>query len=232
MELSSYSPPLSVNSSLNTGGIRRFSFPDAHRRCRRVVARSPSLVSSCSYGCSTSGSSSSSFLGASIAKNCDVRRSVAVKKSGRSFFVVSGIFERFTERAIKAVMLSQREAKALGSDSVSTQHLLLGLVSEDRAPDGFLGSGITIDVAREVVRSLWPEDHRSSGNVEALPVDTSATDMAFSTSTKRVFEAAVEYSKTMGYNYIAPEHIAIGLFTVDDGSASRVLMRYEFSTIC
>lgn len=145
--------------------------------------------------------------------------------------MVSGIFERFTERSIKAVMFSQREAKALGKDIVDTQHLLLGLVAEDRAPGGFLGSGITIDVAREAVRGLWQEeDNQKDGNggesLRQEQSETSATDVPFSSSTKRVFEAAVEYSKTMGYNFIAPEHIAIGLFTVDDGSADRVFKRY------
>lgn len=154
------------------------------------------------------------------------KNTVALKKSRRSFFVVSGIFERFTERSIKAVMFSQREAKALGKDMVYTQHLLLGLVAEDRAPDGFLGSGITIDAARAAVRSLWKEDDQDDGDrVNLQPSETSATDVPFSSSTKRVFEAAVEYSRTMGYNYIAPEHIAIGLFTVDDGNANRVLKR-------
>lgn len=49
--------------------------------------------------------------------------------------------------------------------------------------------------------------------------------MPFSISTKRVFEAAVEYSRTLECQYIAPEHIAVGLFTVDDGSAGKVLKR-------
>ncbi|KAL2533960.1 Chaperone protein ClpD [Abeliophyllum distichum] len=123
-------------------------------------------------------------------------------------------------------MYSQREAKALGKDMVFTQHLLLGLVAEDRDPAGFLGSGITIDAAREAVRKIWQNDEENenkSGSVAQS--ETSATDVPFSVSTKRVFEAAVEYSRTMGYNFIAPEHICIGLFTVDDGSAGRVLKR-------
>ncbi|OMO52318.1 Chaperonin ClpA/B [Corchorus olitorius] len=141
------------------------------------------------------------------------------------------VFERFTERAIKAVILSQREAKSLGKDMVFTQHLLLGLIGEDRDPNGFLGSGIKIEKAREVVRSIWQSssldsgEDTSSGSGKQEGSVVSSTDVPFSISTKRVFEAAVEYSRTMGYNFIAPEHIAIGLFTVDDGSAGRVLKR-------
>lgn len=164
-----------------------------------------------------------------------IRKLPGSSRSNRSLYVACGLFEKFTERAVKAVMFSQREAKALGAEMVFTQHLLLGLVGEDRGPGGFLGSGIMVDAAREAVKSIW---HSSSGS-DRGDADTnesaqgaqvaevsSATDVPFSPSTKRVFEAAVEYSRTMGYNFIAPEHIAIGLFTVDDGSAGRVLKRY------
>lgn len=232
----SCSPPLSVNCVLNSGPLRRVSASAAHRRCQKSVSFPPNCPPSASCAatatssaCSTSSSSSSSssyYFGISLSKNSGLHRNgtVSLKKPRRSFFVVSGIFERFTERSIKAVMFSQREAKALGKDMVYTQHLLLGLVAEDRASGGFLGSGITIEVARSAVQSLWREDNQSDGNGEGQS-ETSATDVPFSTSTKRVFEAAVEYSKTMGYNFIAPEHIAIGLLTVDDGNANRVLKR-------
>lgn len=158
-------------------------------------------------------------------------------KRKRRVFVVSAVFERFTERAIKAVIFSQREAKALGKDMVFTQHLLLGLIAEEEEyrrrsspADGFLGSGITIDEARRVVRSIW-NDQISGSTTDGVVVDDSntrlfsAADVSFSISTKRVLEAALEYSRTRGYNFIAPEHIAIGLFTDDDGSAARVLGR-------
>lgn len=113
---------------------------------------------------------------------------------------------------------------------VYTQHLLLGLIAEDRDPQGFLGSGITIDKAREAVWSIWDEANSDSKQEEEVSSSSTSysksTDMPFSISTKRVFEAAVEYSRTLECQYIAPEHIAVGLFTVDDGSAGRVLKRY------
>ncbi|KAJ6386719.1 hypothetical protein OIU78_016619 [Salix suchowensis] len=111
---------------------------------------------------------------------------------------------------------------------VFTQHLLLGLIIEDRDPNGFLGSGIKIDIAREVVKSIWQRESDSAEASESVSKGergVSNSDVPFSVSTKRVFEAAIEYSRTMGHNFIAPEHIAIGLFTVDDGSAGRVLNR-------
>ncbi|MQL78586.1 hypothetical protein Taro_011016 [Colocasia esculenta] len=144
-------------------------------------------------------------------------RGVRCVRRGRRAATISAVFERFTERAIKAVIFAQKEARALGGDMVFTQHLLLGLIAEDRSTDGFLGSGITVDRAREAVRSIW------GGAAPATSASGQATDVPFSVSTKRVFDAAVEYSRSMRCNFVAPEHIAIGLLTVDDGSAGQVL---------
>ncbi|XP_015937686.1 chaperone protein ClpD, chloroplastic [Arachis duranensis] len=124
-------------------------------------------------------------------------------------------------------MFSQKEAKSLGSDLVYTQHLLLGLIAEeDRSTDGFLASGITVEKARDAVRSIWQrigsarDDARDAGEKGG-----SASHVPFSISAKRVFEAAVEYSRSLGHKFVAPEHIAVALVKVDDGSASRVLYR-------
>ncbi|KAI3727125.1 hypothetical protein L1987_66934 [Smallanthus sonchifolius] len=189
----------------------------------RPVSRISSKQFTRSRTCNTT-SSSSSYFGVSIShKPLKSKNSSNFTRRRGSFYVVAGVFERFTERAIKAVMYSQREAKALGKDTVFTQHLLLGLIAEDRSPGGFLESGINIDAAREAVRSIW--DDEDDDKKDGVDTSSSATDVAFSNSTKRVFEAAVEYSRTMGYKFIAPEHIAIGLLTVDDGSAGRVLQK-------
>ncbi|KAK7410969.1 hypothetical protein VNO78_02247 [Psophocarpus tetragonolobus] len=147
-------------------------------------------------------------------------------KKRRRALNVSAVFERFTERAIKAIVLSQREAKALGSELVYTQHLLLGLIAEeDRSPDGFLASGITAEKAREVVRTVWHRTSSARGSAAADDNKASATQVPFSVNAKRVFEAAVEYSKSLGHKFVAPEHITVGLVKVDDGSVSRVLYR-------
>ncbi|KAG6551592.1 hypothetical protein Mapa_006669 [Marchantia paleacea] len=138
--------------------------------------------------------------------------------------VVTAVFERFTERAIKSVMLAQREAKALGRGEVGTEQLLLGLIAEDRGSEGFLRTGVTIERARDAVRGLTNE--RSGGSFSP---DKPATEVPFSHGSKRVFEAALEHSKQMGHNYIAPEHIAIALLAVDDGGASLVIDRLGLS---
>ncbi|KAL3681430.1 hypothetical protein R1sor_024386 [Riccia sorocarpa] len=138
--------------------------------------------------------------------------------------VVTAVFERFTERAIRSVMLAQREAKAQGRGEVGTEQLLLGLIAEDRGKEGFLRTGVTIERAREAVRGLTIE--RTGGT---LSPDKPATEVPFSHGSKRVFEAALEHSKQMGHNYIAPEHITIALLAVDNGGATLVMDRLGLS---
>ncbi|CAN6813378.1 unnamed protein product [Brassica oleracea] len=187
-----------------------------------------------SFAASSLSSFSSSYLGISLSTNRNHRLSTTPTNSRRlprkkrnKLTPISAVFERFTERAIRAIIFSQKEAKSLGKEMVYPQHLLLGLIAEDRDPQGFLGSGVTVDKAREAVSSIWDEANSDdSGLSESSSSSYSrSTDMPFSISTKRVFEAAVEYSRTLECQYIAPEHIAVGLFTVDDGSAGKVLKR-------
>lgn len=151
----------------------------------------------------------------------------------------NGGLEPFTERAIKAIMYSQREAKALGREMVFPQHLLLGLIAEDEEhhlhlhlhyhylyeQQGFLGSNITLHMARDAVRNIW-HHHPPHPTASNTSTSTSSAALPFSLSSKRVFEAALHYSRTMAHHFIAPEHISIALFTVDDGSATRLLYRY------
>lgn len=148
----------------------------------------------------------------------------------------NGGLEPFTERAIKAIMYSQREAKALGREMVFTQHLLLGLIAEDEEhhlhlhhhyhyeQQGFLGSNITLHMARDAVRNIWTPPPPNSSSSSSI--SSSSAALPFSISTKRVFGAALHYSRAMAHHFIAPEHISIALFTVDDGSATRLLYRY------
>ncbi|XP_024532162.1 chaperone protein ClpD, chloroplastic isoform X1 [Selaginella moellendorffii] len=139
--------------------------------------------------------------------------------------VVSAVFERFTERAIKSIMLAQREAKLFGKKDVGTEQLLLGLIAEERNGEGFLGSGVTIDRAREAFKNLLQESNQTF-----VTSDKQASEIPFSTGSKRVFEAALEQSKKMGHNYITPEHIALALFTVDDGGATKILDKLGLKT--
>ena len=143
----------------------------------------------------------------------------AVPRRRRGPGVVRAVFERFTERAVKAVVFSQREARGMGDETVAPHHLLLGLVAEDRTLVGFLGSGLRVDRAREACRDALGKP----GPAQAAT--GMATDVPFSSASKRVFEAAVEFSRNMGCNFISPEHIALGLFDLDDPTTNRILKR-------
>lgn len=168
--------------------------------------------------------------GFDVAVNSHLAAAGDSEKTAPSRGVVTAVFERFTERAIKSVMLAQREAKALGRKEVGTEQLLLGLIAEERGSQGYLGSGLTIERAREAVKGLL-QDEKSAAVVGGTTggILGPATEVPFSHGSKRVFEAALEHSKKMGHNYIAPEHVAIALLSVDDGGASKVLDRFVLS---
>ena len=72
----------------------------------------------------------------------------APRRGHRGAGAVRAVFEWFTLRAVKAVVLSQREARGMGDEAVAPHHLRLGLVAEDRSPAGFLGSGLRADRRR------------------------------------------------------------------------------------
>ena len=80
------------------------------------------------------------------------------------------MFEWFTERAVKAVVLSQREACGMGDEAVAPHHLRLGLVAEDRSPAGFLGSGLRADRRRAHWASPGPCSPPRGAQIEATVV--------------------------------------------------------------
>uniref|UniRef100_A0ACD5UA85 Uncharacterized protein n=1 Tax=Avena sativa TaxID=4498 RepID=A0ACD5UA85_AVESA len=164
--------------------------------------------------------------GRAVALACPLRASASLiaaaprrgqQRRGAAGFVVRAVFERFTERAVKAVVHSQREARGMGDEAVAPHHLLLGLVAEDRSPAGFIGPGVRIERAREACRAALGKP----GSAQAAT--GLATDVPFSAASKRVFVAAVEFSRTMGCNFISPDHIALGLVDLDDTTTNNVL---------
>ncbi|CAI5458795.1 unnamed protein product [Closterium sp. Yama58-4] len=139
--------------------------------------------------------------------------------------VVTAVFERFTERAIKAVMMAQAEAKVLGRKEVATEQLLLGLIAEDFAsggkPGGYLGLGMTIRSARDAVGTLIRDGRLPAAG--GLPAGKPASEVPFSSGSKRVFEKALEESRKHRHNFIAPEHLAVALVQVEQEGAALVM---------
>jgi ATP-dependent Clp protease ATP-binding subunit ClpC len=124
------------------------------------------------------------------------------------------MFERFTEKAIKVVMLAQEESRRLGHNFVGTEQVLLGLIGEGAgvANKVLKSMGINLKDARiEVERIIG----RGSGFV--------AVEIPFTPRAKRVLEMAIEEARDLGHSYIGTEHIMLALLEEEDGVATRVL---------
>ena len=125
------------------------------------------------------------------------------------------MFGRFTERAQKAILLAQEEAKGLKHNYVGTEHLLLGLVAEAQgvAALALKESGVNIDNSRkEVIKAIGQGEHDS----ELL---------GFTPRTKRIFELSFLEARNLGHNYVGTEHLLLGLLSEGEGVASAVLKK-------
>jgi ATP-dependent Clp protease ATP-binding subunit ClpC len=126
------------------------------------------------------------------------------------------VFERFTDRARRVVVLAQQEARNLDHNYIGTEHLLLGLVSE--------GEGIAalalgqLDISLERIRS----------DVEAIVGRGSKPQsghIPFTPRAKKVLELSLREALQLGHSYIGTEHILLGLVREGEGVAAQVLER-------
>lgn len=135
-------------------------------------------------------------------------------RAGRRNLKVKAVFEKFTERSIKSVMIAQQEAKNFGATEVTTEHLLLGLISEENmSKNGYLNSGLTIEKAKLAVEGL-------SGRKKPV---VSQESIPFSREVRRTFEAATNECKRSGVNFIAPEHILLAMLNIHESGCRKVL---------
>lgn len=124
------------------------------------------------------------------------------------------MFDHFTDKAIKAIMLSQEEARRLGHNFVGTEQILLGLIGEGTgvAAKVLTNMGVTLQDARKQVEKIIG---RGTGFVPA--------EIPFTPKVKRVFEQSFEEARQFGHNYIGPEHLLLGLIREGEGVAAKVL---------
>ena len=124
------------------------------------------------------------------------------------------MFERFTEKAIKVIMLAQEEARRLGHNFVGTEQILLGLIGEGTgiAAKVLKSMGVNLKDARIEVEKIIG---RGSGFV--------AVEIPFTPRAKRVLELSLEEARQLGHNYIGTEHLLLGLLREGEGVAARVL---------
>lgn len=126
------------------------------------------------------------------------------------------MFNRFTERARKVILLAKEEAKRFNHDYIGTEHILLGLVRE--------GEGVAAAVLANF--ALSPDKIRLEVEklVQPGPATVVSGDLPFTPKAKKVIELAIDEARTLGHNYIGTEHLLLGLIREGEGVASQVLL--------
>eukprot|EP00929_Paragymnodinium_shiwhaense_P078901 TRINITY_DN4094_c0_g1_i1.p1 TRINITY_DN4094_c0_g1~~TRINITY_DN4094_c0_g1_i1.p1 ORF type:complete len:1058 (+),score=388.31 TRINITY_DN4094_c0_g1_i1:82-3255(+) len=168
-----------------------------------------SVASGGAFGGSVS-SSSSSFLGSSMAGRVTSTNS----GSGCGASSMSMMFERFNEKAIKAVMMAQEESRRLGHNYVGTEMLLVGCCHEASGVTHKVlkSCGITMKDIKKCVETMVG---RGSGMV--------SIEIPFTPAAKRVLKESVEEAQKMSSPYIDTSHILLALIKEDDGNANKIL---------
>ena len=128
------------------------------------------------------------------------------------------MFERFTDRARRVVVLAQEEARLLNHNYIGTEHILLGLVHEGEgvAARGLESLGINLDsVRQQVVEIIGQGSQVPSGHIPFTP------------RAKKVLELSLREALQLGHNYIGTEHILLGLIREGEGVAAQVLQKLD-----
>src|SRR5665811_462356 len=124
------------------------------------------------------------------------------------------MFERFTDRARRVVVLAQEEARMLNHNYIGTEHILLGLIHEGEgvAAKALESLGISLDAVRSQVQEIIGEGQQApSGHIPVTP------------RAKKVLELSLREALQLGHNYIGTEHILLGLIREGEGVAAQVL---------
>jgi ATP-dependent Clp protease ATP-binding subunit ClpA len=124
------------------------------------------------------------------------------------------MFERFTDRARRVVVLAQEEARLLDHNYIGTEHLLLGLINEGEgiAAQALEALGVSLERVRSDVEEII-------GRGQAVP----AGHIPFTPRAKKVLELSLREALQLGHNYIGTEHILLGLVREGEGVAAQVL---------
>jgi len=126
------------------------------------------------------------------------------------------MFERFTDRARRVVVLAQEEAKMLNHNYIGTEHILLGLIHEGEgvAAKALESLGISLDAVREQVQDIIGQGQQQpTGHIPFTP------------RAKKVLELSLREALQLGHNYIGTEHILLGLIREGEGVAAQVLIK-------
>lgn len=128
------------------------------------------------------------------------------------------MFERFTDRARRVIVLAQEEARALQHNYIGTEHLLLGLIREGDgvAAKALAAKGVTLDDTRkQVVEMIGKGNAAPSGHIPFTP------------HAKQVLELSLREALQLGHSYIGTEHILLGLIREGEGVGTQVLIKMD-----
>jgi ATP-dependent Clp protease ATP-binding subunit ClpC len=126
------------------------------------------------------------------------------------------MFERFTDRARRVVVLAQEEARMLNHNYIGTEHILLGLIHEGEgvAAKALESLGISLEAVRQQVEEIIGHGQQApSGHIPFTP------------RAKKVLELSLREALQLGHNYIGTEHILLGLIREGEGVAAQVLVK-------
>ncbi|MFN8128473.1 MAG: ATP-dependent Clp protease ATP-binding subunit [Candidatus Nanopelagicales bacterium] len=126
------------------------------------------------------------------------------------------MFERFTDRARRVVVLAQEEARMLNHNYIGTEHILLGLIHEGEgvAAKALESLNISLDAVRQQVEEMIGQGQQApSGHIPFTP------------RAKKVLELSLREALQLGHNYIGTEHILLGLIREGEGVAAQVLVK-------
>lgn len=126
-------------------------------------------------------------------------------------------FEKFTERARRAIVYAQEEARMLNQSFVGTEHLLLGILRDEEgiASQALMSLGISLEDVREQIEEMIGRGDEPVSEDKSIP---------FTPRAKKVLELALREGLQLGHNYIGTEHLLLGILREGEGVAARVLM--------
>ena len=131
------------------------------------------------------------------------------------------MFNKFTERARKVILLAKQEAKRFNHDYIGTEHLLLGLIRE--------GEGVAAAVLQKLGLDLETIRLEVEKLVQPGPQTQVLGDIPFTPRSKKALELSAEEARALGHNYIGTEHLLLGLIREGEGVADVLLGRAPFT---
>jgi prophage maintenance system killer protein len=211
---------VAVATALLSGLVRRRPFARSNRRIAVLAAVQSALLNGCDLELPPVGELDElldAVTAGTVSDDELARRLRGRSRRGNPRLEVR-MFERFTDDARSVVTLAQDEARGFSHSYVGTEHVLLGLIREGKsvAARTLSDAGLRLEQVREAVQEVVGTG--TSGWREQLP---------FTPRTKKVLELSLREARHLGHNYIAPQHILLGLIREGDGLGAQLLQKFD-----